>query len=79
MTITRIDKKNLPLDEIRFNIPKYLSKEMMCGSYLLNDTYHDWNTYNTMEIYFTDCDEFAGFVDHINRLYKSLLRQLDKE
>lgn len=79
MTITRIDKKNLPLDEIRFNIPKDLSKEMMCGSHLLNDTYHDWNTYNTMEIYFIDCDEFTRFVDHINRLYKSLLRQLDKE
>lgn len=79
MTITRVDKKNLPLDEIRFNIPKDLSKEMMCGSYLLNDTYHDWNAYNTMEIYFTDCDEFTRFVDHINKLYKSLLRQLDKE
>lgn len=79
MTITRIDKKNLPLDEIRFYMPKYLSKEMMCGSYLLNGTHHDWNTFNTMEMYFADCDEFAGFVNHVNMLYKSLLNQLGKK
>lgn len=79
MTITRIDKKNLPLDEIRFYIPKVTSKEMMCGSYLLNGTNHDWNTFNTMEMYFTDCNEFTGFVNHVNMLYKSLLEQLSKE
>ena len=79
MTITRIDKKNLPLDEIKFYIPKDWTKEMMCGSYLLNDISHDWNSYNTMEMYFADCNEFAGFVNHVNMLYKSLLKQLGKE